>query len=273
MNYSSVTRLLIMTFLLAGCANSTSIAAPTQTPQAVHNASTSGAVTASANVVPVQVSQVGFLLSASVKEVDIKEGEKIAAGQTLIVLDTPDLSLAVVAAQATVRSAQADVERLNYPYTKLYRGGQIVYVKENIERRQEAQAQLEAAQATLESARAALAQATLVAPYDSTVVKVNVVPGQLVQAGQIAAVIGELGHLQIETTDLSEREIATVKLGQSATVRVNALNQDFSGKVIAIAPRATKHNSDWVYQVTVQLDQQPQGLMWGMSAEVNIQSQ
>ncbi len=102
---------------------------------------------------------------------------------------------------------------------------------------------------------------------------INVVPGQLVQPGQVAVVIGDLNHLQIETTDLSEREIAYVKIGQTATVHIKALNQDFSGKVIAIAPKATKYNGDWVFKVTIVLDQQPPSLIWGMSADVQIQTQ
>jgi hypothetical protein len=51
------------------------------------------------------------------------------------------------------------------------------------------------------------------------------------------------------------------------------LNEDLSGKVIAIAPRATKYNGDWVFKVTIALDQQPSSLLWGMSADVQIQTQ
>src|SRR5258707_453466 len=186
--------LIIPAFLLAGCANTMASAVPTQPAQSAATALSPGLLIASANVVPLQISQIGTLVSANVKEVDVKEGEKVKAGQTLVVLNTPDLSLTVVAAQAAVRSAQAGVDRLNYPYTKLFRAGQIIYVKENIERRQEAQAQLDAAQAALQSAQAALAQATLLAPYDGTVVQINTVPGQLLQTGQIAAAIGDLNH-------------------------------------------------------------------------------
>ena len=39
-----------------------------------------------------------------------------------------------------------------------------------------------------------------------------------------------------------------------------------------IAPRAGKKDGDTVYTVTVVLDEQPQGLRWGMSAEVRIEA-
>ena len=215
----------------------------------------------------------GFLISAPVKEVDVKEGDKVKAGQTLIMLNTPDLNLSVTAAKAAVRGAQDQVDLLNYPYTKLLHAGQIVHVKAFLERREQAADQLQSAQAALDAAQATLNEGTLTAPYNGTVVTINVVPGQLIQPNQVAVVIGDLDHLQIETTDLSEREITYVKVGQTATVHVKALNQDFSGKVIAIAPKATKYNGDWVFKVTIVLDQQPPGLLWGMSADVQIQSE
>jgi RND family efflux transporter MFP subunit len=271
------TTVLILAILLTGCASApTPIAAATSSasPTPDHSfISPSGVVTASANVVPAQTSQLGFLISATIKEVDVKEGDPVKAGQPLIVLNTPDLSLSVSAAKAAIRSAQAELDLLNYPYTKIFSGGHIVYVKAFLERRQQAAAQLDSAQAALDAAQATLNEGTLTAPYDATVVKINVVPNQLVQPSQVAVVIGDLNHLQIETTDLSEREIASVKIGQTAAVHIKALNQDFSGKVIAVAPKATKYNGDWVFKVTIAFDQQPPNLIWGMSADVQIQTE
>ena len=273
------TMVLICAMLLAGCA-SASAPTPAVVPTPLASAtpdhsfiSSAGIVSASANVAPAQTSQMGFLISAAVKEVDIKEGDQVKAGQPLIVLNTPDLSLSVTAAKAAIRSAQDNVDMLNYPYTKIFNKGHIVYVKAFLERRQQAAAQLESAQAALDAAQATLNEGTLSAPYDGTIVQINVTPGQMVQPNQAAVVIADLNHLQIETTDLSEREIAYVKIGQTATVHIKALNTDLSGKVIAIAPKATKYNGDWVFKVTIALDQQPSSLLWGMSADIQIQTQ
>jgi multidrug efflux pump subunit AcrA (membrane-fusion protein) len=48
-----------------------------------------GTVVASAVVVPAQITRLSFLKSALVKEVVVKEGDDITAGQTLITLNTP----------------------------------------------------------------------------------------------------------------------------------------------------------------------------------------
>ena len=53
------------------------------------SASAQGSVTASAVILPVQVTELGFILPALVKEISVKAGEQVQAGQTLAVLDTP----------------------------------------------------------------------------------------------------------------------------------------------------------------------------------------
>jgi RND family efflux transporter MFP subunit len=202
---------------------------------------------------------------------DVKEGDKVSAGQKLIVLDAPNLEFAVTGAQAALRSAQ-DYAFLQHYARKTLIGSKFVSLNGAPELRQKADSQVVQAQAALDSAQAAVAQATLTAPYDGTVVSLNVVPGELVQPGQVVAVIGDLTHMQVETTDLSEREIASVQIGQTASVTLKAFNQALTGKVIGIAPIGEESKGDIVYKVTIGLDHQPDGLLWGMSGDVDIKT-
>lgn len=131
-------------------------------------------------------------------------------------------------------------------------------------------AQITNAQANIDAAQLALEYATLRAPFTGTVISVNAVNGQVVSPGQPILTIADLSNLLVETTDLSERDIARVSVGQPARVTVDGLGQTYFGKVIKIAPRSTKVGGDVVYKVTIQLDEQPAGLLWGMSATVQI---
>ena len=126
------------------------------------------------------------------------------------------------------------------------------------------------AQASLANAQTALEQAALFSPVDGSVVSLDLKPGQAVQPGQPLVVLASLDQFQAETTDLSEKDIARVKVGQAALVTIEALGTDVQGKVLRITPRATKVGGDVVFKVVVQLDQQPAGLLWGMSAKVEI---
>jgi hypothetical protein len=74
----------------------------------------------------------------------------------------------------------------------------------------------------------------------------------------------------VETTDLSERDVARVALGQETIVYVEALGDEIPGRVVGIAPQATTIGGDVVYTVYVELDEMPPGLRWGMSTEVEI---
>jgi RND family efflux transporter MFP subunit len=265
--YTSI--ILITSIVLAGCATPTpSAPAPTA---AATSASTPDTITASAIVVPVDKSQLSFIISSPVKEVDVLEGQHVKAGQTLVVLDTPDLAFAVTGAQAALRSAQ-DYATLQHFARKTLIGSHFVSSNGAPELRQMADSKVVQAQAALDSAQAALAQGTLVAPFDGTLVSVEVTPGELVQPGQVAIVLGDLAHMQVETKDLSEREIARVQVGQSATIRLKSLNQDLAGRVIKIAQMSSEYNGDNVFKVTIQLNSQPPGLLWGMSGDVDIQT-
>jgi membrane fusion protein (multidrug efflux system) len=229
------------------------------------------AVTASAVIVPAQVSRLGFLASALVKEVAVNEGDEVSAGQTLVVLNTPELEYNLLAAEAALRSAQGEEKVQSYRRVKDRRNGRVFFDVVPPEVRQIAHAHVQQAQAALEVAQASLTQSTLVAPYEAIVASVNVVPGEYVQQNQVVVTLATLNNLQLETTDLSERDIASVKIGAPVNISVEASNENISGKVVGISPMASTVGGDIVFKVTIAFDKQPENLLWGMTAEVTIE--
>jgi multidrug efflux pump subunit AcrA (membrane-fusion protein) len=133
-----------------------------------------------------------------------------------------------------------------------------------------AEAAVAQAGAALEMARVALEEATLRAPFVGTIAALAVTTGETVMPGQAALTLADLSDLQVETTDLSERDVDRVAVGQQATVYVEALGEDVEGRVVRIAPRADKIGGDVVYPVVIELNEQPAALRWGMSVEVEI---
>ena len=267
-------------FLLAGLLLLTACASPapaetaaTAVPAAEESfVSSPDIVIASANVEPAQVSHLGFTLSALVKEVSVNEGDLVNAGDTLMVLNMPDLEYAVISAEADFNARNQDAQ--------LQKADKVKYVDPNTgkiswyalpkEVYLKAVSIADQAKARWDSAEANLAQTTLSAPFDGTIVDLAVLPGELVQVNQVVLVLADLNNLQITTTDLSERDIARVKLGQNVSIYIEALDVTISGKVIEISPKSETVGGDVVFPVTIQLDEQPDGLLWGMSAEVEI---
>jgi hypothetical protein len=80
----------------------------------------------------------------------------------------------------------------------------------------------------------------------------------------------DLQELHVETTDLSERDVPFIEVGQPVTVNIKALNQDVTGRVSEIAPLADTLGGDVVYKTTIELEAQPPGLRAGMSVEVQF---
>jgi multidrug efflux pump subunit AcrA (membrane-fusion protein) len=82
--------------------------------------------------------------------------------------------------------------------------------------------------------------------------------------------MGDLSKFQVETKDLSERDVPRISIGQPVTVLVKALDQQVKGKVSEISPLADTLGGDVVYKTTVILDTHLQGLRAGMSVDVRF---
>jgi RND family efflux transporter MFP subunit len=259
----------ILAIALTACSGTT---APTAIPTVVLNTGASdsgstaptatGGVVASAEVRPVDSVDLSFPLLGTVKAVDVEVGDTVTAGQTLATLDTTIIEARVAEAEAGVVTAQTQVAYLKR-----------VGVGTAYEQIDAAQADVDRAQAVVDQLKATLAQATLTTPVSGTVIKVDVAPGETANPGQVIIVIADLSHMRIETTDLSERDIPAVQIGQAASVFIDALNKSFDGKVVDIDRQSETVGGDVTYKVTIDLDQQPAGLRWGMSAEVTIQTE
>jgi multidrug resistance efflux pump len=166
-------------------------------------------------------------------------------------------------AEANLVIAQADLAKSQRDYETLQKGP----VPEDVAL---AQARLDTAEAQLEAAQSALEDIELRAPFEGTVTELNVHESEWVTPGQAVLMLIDLQELHVETTDLSERDVPFIEVGQPVTVNIKALNQDVTGRVSEIAPLADTLGGDVVYKTTIELETQPPGLRAGMSVEVQF---
>ncbi len=131
-------------------------------------------------------------------------------------------------------------------------------------------ARLEAAKSSLAVSQEKLAHSRLVSPISGTIVSVNGVAGEMVSPGEILFVISDVNHLHVETTDLSERDVPRVSVGQAVSISIKALNTTMTGRVSSISPVANTLGGDVVYKTTIELDSPPEGLRAGMSVDVQF---
>lgn len=248
--------ILITTLILGACMPQ---ATPTpSTTEAEPTPVIDAGVNASAVVVPLDVVELAYTTVGRVKSVEVKVGDEVTAGQALVQLDTAILDAQVIEAEFNVQALQSQLDKLT----------------RNIATERDrdiARANLEAGKAKLDSIKAQLANTTLITPISGTVTAVDISVGETATPGRILITVADISAFRVETTDLSEVDVPQVKIGQTATVYIEALDREITGKVIEIDQQSQTIGGDVVFKITIELDEQPEGLRWGMSAEVTLE--
>ena len=168
----------------------------------------------------------------------------------------------VSAAQASVEQQLANLEQLTVPPRAVDLA--------------EAQARIEAQQVVLQQAEQNLEEATLRAPFTGTIAEQNLEIGQQVRVGSTGGVtpfvLADFSNWEIETDNLSERDVVRFGIDSSAQITFDALPEvTLSGKVTSIQPRGVDRYGDITYTVIVTPDTWDERLRWNMSASVEIE--
>jgi len=95
-------------------------------------------------------------------------------------------------------------------------------------------AAVQQARAALEAAQLQLSYATIAAPVNGEVTHKQVEPGQIVQPGQSLMVIVPLESVWV-TANFKETQLAKMRAGQKAYIKVDTYDETFSGHVDSIA--------------------------------------
>jgi multidrug efflux pump subunit AcrA (membrane-fusion protein) len=190
----------------------------------------------------------------------------------------------IAAARARVAAAQANLARL----TGDERAAQIDVAESGIDQAAAnlelvsagprevdlamAEAQIRVNQVALRQAELALERATLYAPFAGTVVEVNLKPGELTPP-EPAMVLADLSTWRIETSDLTELDIAAVSVGDNVTLTFDALpDLSLPGVVTRIKEIGTSFQGDVIYTVEVEPEGWDERLRWNMTATVTIEA-
>ena len=137
-----------------------------------------------------------------------------------------------------------------------------------------AEARLKAAETGLEAAQAALADAELSAPFEGTVVDVDLKEGEQVGPGQVVVVLADFTSWVVETDNLTEIEVPDVSVGQAVSITPDALPElELSGTVETISDLYEEKRGDVTYTVKITLDETDPRLRWGMTVVVTFKEE
>lgn len=167
------------------------------------------------------------------------------------------------ATEQELRAAEAQVAQARLNLSQLTRGATSTEIRA-------AETKVKQAELNLQEAQTALAQCRLVAPFDGTIASLDLDVGQSVSLGAaVGTLIGASG-LEVRS-DLSEVDVAKVKVGQEVEVVLDALSDlTFTGRVIKVATTGTSSQGVVNYPVTIALEKSDPAIKVGMSANVAI---
>jgi len=265
-------------------------------------------VSASGEVKPKRYVNVAANVSGRITKLHVKEGDRVQLGQLLARIDSTRFAADERQSQAAVQSARSDLDRsradlevarLAFERTQKMHAEKLVSEQAFDQARADFEmrtanvaslkgriAQLEAA---LESSSDNLEKTAVIAPMDGVVTSLLKEEGEVVIGAQSfqPTVIMTVGDLSVMETEVlvDETDIRNVSLGQSASVRVDALDRlEIKGEVTEIgssaiprgatstagASAANTGNQAKDFKVVVTLKDPPPTLRPGLNATADI---
>jgi len=204
---------------------------------------------------------------------DVQEGQRVKAGESLGRIDVSDLQSKVAeraANVASVKTTLAQAQRTHDSNIGLANDKFIstIALENSKSALESAKAQVAAAEATLSSAQVALRDASLVAPISGIVSKKYVVSGEKVTAEQQVVTIVDLHLLELAGT-VGTQEVGRLSTGMPVTLRIEGLDKPLDGKLARIAPAAEAGTRS--IGVVVQLPNPKETMRAGQYAVAQVQ--
>jgi RND family efflux transporter MFP subunit len=233
-----------------------------------------------------------------VRAVNVQVGDRVRAGQELIVIDAQDLDTGVARAEAgraeaqravpeaesAIAGAKASLDLAEATFKRM----ETLAARKSISNQEldEASARLKGAQANYDMARARrsqldsrLAQADqevraasvmrdysrIAAPFAGVVTAKSVEPGNLATPGAPLLTIEQEGQYRLEA-NVDESRVASVKAGQTVEVTLDALARKVNARVGEIVPAVDAASRAYIVKIDLPAEAQLRSGMFGRAA-------
>ena len=297
---------LLIILFSSGCGSIIQTPEPTAKPEIMID---NTVISASAKLIPNEQATLSFPIGGKDLELFFHVGDFVEKGQILAKINKDDFEFTIDQAEINQKRAQLALDQLKAlptkesvaaakvalsnaqaNYDRLDRAGareieldaaqeQITSAKLSLEMIESGatNAQLRNAQLDLDSANLALKQAVLARanseirmPFDGYVIETYLHDQEYAPPAQPILLVADISEMKVETTDLSEVDVVSIKLDDKATVSFDAIpDQTFLGRVEKIAFKATP-GAAVNFSVIISVDEIPLNLRLGMTAFVEF---
>jgi len=256
-------------------------------------------VTGSGEIVAARYADIGSSVMGRLVQLEVREGERVAAGQPLARIDPVPAESEVRAAEAALAALEAEVAAGEAELAEAERnlerlralGGGGLAARAEIDqaiatadaaraRRNASSKRVVESRARLTRARDGLAKTEITAPMDGVVTRLAAREGEMVvvgvqnQPGTILMTLSDLSSIDAEAK-IAEADVLRLAEGQPATVRIEAMaGRELPGRVVEIGasalPQAGAGAAAREFRVVVRLDAPDPSLRPGMTCDVRI---
>lgn len=240
-------------------------------------------------------------VSAKIVALHVEEGDFVQQGDLLVELDRERFEASVESAEAIVRSAQSNARLVEQNMLKAEKdydrsrdlvarklesqsaldGTNAAYQVE-VARYASALDQVEQARATLKQARDDLSKTIIYAPMTGTISDLEKEQGEIAIGSafqeDLILIVADLTEMEAQV-NVDENDIVGVQLGQTATIKVDALfGQTLTGKVYEISNTANTNdagsqNQKTEFEVKIAIEGEISKLRPGMTASADISTE
>ena len=190
---------------------------------------------------PVRQATVKSKVSGDVRQINVREGEPVQAGQVLVRIDTADLEVKLAERVGALESAKAQLalaEKTRMTNQTLLRQN---FISQNAFDNSESsfnvsKGTVKSAEAQVQLARNALRDAVVTAPLSGIVAKRHVQPGEKVAFDAPLVTIVDLRDLELQAM-VPAGDVPELALGMSVELAVDGfIDRRFEGRVERISP-------------------------------------
>jgi len=134
------------------------------------------------------------------------------------------------------------------------------------------QAQSDALEQTINGLQSRLASSQIVSPINGIVMKNDLKKNEFALAGNPFVMVADPSRWIVKTNDVSEYDVVQIQEGQIVLIQVDALPEiSLQGSVDSIDRVAYLDQGDVTYPITISIDEEVDGLRWGMTVSVEFQ--
>lgn len=196
-------------------------------------------------------------VAGTVQAIRVTEGQSVGPDQTLLTIENESLLVQLQQAENDLKTQEQSLTNLVDPAQDP--SGQLTTYQQKLQQ----------AQLSLSQKQTDVDDLTVKSPATGTLSALTPVVGDRVSAGAQLFRVADYSAMEV-TIAVDELDVARIKVGQPAEITLDALpNRTYKGKVSKVNPEGIFKNDIATFEVTVSIEQ-PEGLMSGMNASVNI---